>query len=107
MNGLLVLLLLLPHVNVRKRTMMLLMLWRDCLGWLIPDCSLWTLWRGMKLKGVLTRMTMNMDGDKYVNVGCTNIKKTHLLYPNVAGSACCTKPPCQFLTASPPAAAAP
>jgi len=43
--------------------MMLLMLWRDCLVWLPPDCSLQTLWRGMELKGVLTRMTMNMDGE--------------------------------------------
>ena len=79
LNRLFVLLLLLPHIKVTKRKMMLPMLWRDCLRWLPPDCYLRTLWRGMELKGVLTRMTMNMDGENiYINVGCKTIKKiTH------------------------------
>ena len=37
--------------------------WRDCLRWLPQDCYLRTLWRGMELKGVLTRMGVNMDGE--------------------------------------------
>jgi len=62
-NGLLVHLLLRPQIIVTMRTMMLPMLWRDCLGWLPSEGSLQTCWRGMESKGVLTRMTMNMDGD--------------------------------------------
>ncbi len=61
--------------------MMLPMLWRDCLGWLPLEESLQTLLRGMESKGVLTRMTMNMDGEN-----CITIKKNHLFHPNVAGS---------------------
>ena len=37
---------------------MLPMTWRDCLEWLPSEGSLQTCWRGMELKGVLTRMTM-------------------------------------------------
>jgi hypothetical protein len=45
------------------------MLWRDCLGWLPSEGSLQTLLRGMESKGVLTWMTMNMDGENiYKNV---------------------------------------
>ena len=67
-NGLLVHLLLRPKIKVTMRTMMLPMLWRDCLGWLPLEGSLQTCWRGMESKGVLTRMTMNMDGKIYKNV---------------------------------------
>jgi hypothetical protein len=75
--GLLVPLLLLPHIKVTKR-LMLLMLWRDCLGWLPPNCSLRKIRRRMELKGMLTRMTMIMDGENiYINVGCITIKKCH------------------------------
>jgi hypothetical protein len=63
-NGLLVHLLLRHQIKVTMRTMMLPMLWRDCLGWLPSEGSLQTLLRGgMESKGVLTRMTMNMDGE--------------------------------------------
>jgi hypothetical protein len=40
----------------------------------------------MESKGVLTRMTMNMDGKIYKNVWCITNKKTHVFHPNVAGS---------------------
>jgi len=56
-------LLLRSQIKVTMRTMMLPMLWRDCVGWLPSDGSLQTLLRGMESKGVLTRMTMNMDGE--------------------------------------------
>ena len=52
-----------PQIKVTMRTMMLPMLWRDCLGWLPSEGSLQTLLRGMESKGVLTRMMMNMDGE--------------------------------------------
>ena len=62
-NGLLAHLLMRLQIKVTMRTMMLPMLWRDCLGWLPSEGSLQTLLRGMESKGVLTRMTMNMDGE--------------------------------------------
>ena len=68
LNGLLVLLLLLPHIKVTTWKIMPPMLWRDCLGWLLSEGSEQTCWRGMESKGVLTRMTMNMDGKIYKNV---------------------------------------
>ena len=58
-----------PQIKVTMRTMMLPMLWRDCLGWLPLEGSLQTLLRGMESNGVLTWMTMNMDGENiYKNV---------------------------------------
>ena len=36
----------------------------DFAEWLPSEGSLQTRWRGMESKGVLTRMTMNMDGEK-------------------------------------------
>jgi len=38
------------------------------LRWLPSEGSLQTLLRGMESKGVLTWMTMNMDGEKYIKM---------------------------------------
>jgi len=58
--------------------------WRDCLGWLPPDCSLRTLWKGMELKGCWRGWRWIWMMKIYINVRSITIKKTHILHPNVA-----------------------
>ena len=54
---------LLAHLLMRLQ---IKVTWRDCLGWLPSEGSLQTCWRGMELKGVLTRIKMNTDGENTI-----------------------------------------